>query len=530
MFWSKAQTPLRSRRFRMALGGVLLIVAVIATPFLLRHALDRMFRRAAERRISAEMDALHFEYLTGQPADFSGLPLPPAALSPQDAAAIRRRLPGFRPLLVCLDAPPEHSLTVVGVEEGRVCEFRLVNGLPVDLRRVEVNRNRDFLRQSFDRLVGEAGGANRVCRLLDASGEVLIRGGAPLLSAPAAAGRGDFDLRRGPDGDFLVLRKRLFNGELLEVGTSLSFRPVLHAAAVAITAGGLSVLLFGALCGWLIGGNWRLGFRRGRAAGGKSAGRDESAAYSEGAIDDLTRTLQETKQNTRYLNEELRTVTDNIAHDLRTPLTRMRGKAEITINGPPDLELYREMACDVAEESNEMLHMINTMLEISRTAAGREQMNFEPVELRTQLQLAYELFMPAADDRRLNFMMSLPSGPVTVWADKLKLQRVVANLLDNAIKFTPDGGRVTLLLRVKSGEALISVADTGIGIEPRDQERVFERFFRADKSRTLPGNGLGLSLVKAIVQAHGGRIDLDSRPGEGSTFTIRLPIGNIAKM
>ena len=241
-------------------------------------------------------------------------------------------------------------------------------------------------------------------------------------------------------------------------------------------------------------------------------------------IDDLVSVFNAMTANTERLLTELRDVTDNVAHDLRTPLTRIRTIAEITISGPQDLANYREAIIDIAEDSSGMIAMINSMLEITRIENNFETLKTADVSLSAQLRQAYDIFSMQAEEKQLEFVLSLPEQEVVIAADKLKLQRVISNLLDNAMKFTPENGRVVLSLAVEPETAVVQISDSGVGISDADKKHIFERFFRADASRTKPGNGLGLSMVHAIVLAHGASIAVSDTPGGGTTFTIRFKL------
>jgi signal transduction histidine kinase len=180
------------------------------------------------------------------------------------------------------------------------------------------------------------------------------------------------------------------------------------------------------------------------------------------------------------------------------------------------------MAASTVEECDRLLGMINTMLEISEFEAGVATLNITNVDISALVEEACDLFRPVAEDKGLVIKTKVPSQ-LLVSADKSKLQRVVTNLLDNAIKYTTSGGVVTVSVDLGEKGAIISFHDTGMGMAADDIPRIFDRFYRADKSRSEPGAGLGLSLVLAIVQAHRGDIQVKSAPGTGSTFTIVLP-------
>lgn len=169
-----------------------------------------------------------------------------------------------------------------------------------------------------------------------------------------------------------------------------------------------------------------------------------------------------------------------------------------------------------------MIAMINSMLEITRIENNFEALKTSTFSFSAQLRQAYEIFSMQAEEKNLEFTLSLPDHDVMIDADKLKLQRVISNLLDNAVKFTPENGRVALSLTEEPDALVMRVADSGVGISDADKKHIFERFFRADESRTKPGNGLGLSMVHAIVLAHGASIEVSDTEGGGTTFTIRF--------
>lgn len=220
---------------------------------------------------------------------------------------------------------------------------------------------------------------------------------------------------------------------------------------------------------------------------------------------------------------ELKQVTSDIAHDLRSPITRIRGMAETTLLGEKTLQAYQEMAGVVVEESDRLVAIINSLLEIAEADAGVAQLTRSDFDLTGMVQDAVELFRPVAEDRDIAFHLNAPSGSLIFTGDKGRLQRALANLVDNALKYTRPGGRVLVSVENERSRITVSVADTGIGIKAHDLPYIFDRFYRADRSRSTCGNGLGLSLAQAFIKAHRGHIEVESAPDKGSTFRIVLP-------
>jgi heavy metal sensor kinase len=239
-------------------------------------------------------------------------------------------------------------------------------------------------------------------------------------------------------------------------------------------------------------------------------------------IDQLAITFNQMLDRIGLLVAEVRQMGDDIAHDLKSPLTRIRGMAEIVLaNGKTPAE-YENMAASVIEECDRLQDIINTMLMISKTEAGVEKPVREGVDLAMLVREVCELFEITAEDRGLALACFVPDACI-FQGDLQMLRRMVANLLDNAIKYTPAGGEIeTSLLKKENGGVEIAVKDTGTGISPADLPRVFERFYRGDQSRSESGTGLGLSLALAIARAHGGNITVASIPNEGSVFTVEL--------
>ena len=238
-------------------------------------------------------------------------------------------------------------------------------------------------------------------------------------------------------------------------------------------------------------------------------------------IDQLATTFNQMLNRIQGLLKEIKEMSDNIAHDLRSPITRIRGIAEVTLSAGKSLNEYEAMAASTVEECDRLLDMINTMLLISKTEAGVDRLIREEIDLTALVRKACELFEPAAEDKGVNLACSVPNGSRLV-GDTRMIQRMLSNLLDNAIKYTPSGGSVSIFLLENDGQVAVSIRDTGIGLLPSDLPRIFERFYRCDQSRSQAGIGLGLSLARAVARAHGGDITVVSTPNQGSTFTVTL--------
>ena len=215
----------------------------------------------------------------------------------------------------------------------------------------------------------------------------------------------------------------------------------------------------------------------------------------------------------------------NVSHELRTPLTSILGYVETLHSGAwEDTENARRFLGKIQKHARRMSSMIDELLELSRIESGTAELTFQPLNVSEILRNVTDSFEEEARQKGLELALRLPETLPPVSGEPRLLERALNNLLDNAIKYTPTGS-VALSARVENGHLSCTVGDTGLGIEIVEQERIFERFYRADPSRSgeTGGTGLGLSIVKRVALAHGGNVQLESRPGKGSSFTINLP-------
>jgi len=223
----------------------------------------------------------------------------------------------------------------------------------------------------------------------------------------------------------------------------------------------------------------------------------------------------------------LRRFTADASHELKTPLTVVRAGVERAITRPDMPPETLATLEETLQEVNRMTELLDSLLTLARADEGRAELHREPVDLRDIIEEAGETGELLAEHAGVGIDIKLPPDPLVVTVDRSRVRQLALNLIENAVKYTPRGGQVSVELGTNDGRAVFTVADTGIGIAAGDLPHIFDRFWRADSARTRTseraGTGLGLAICKWIAEAHGGTIDVQSRPGRGTTFTVGLP-------
>ncbi len=328
--------------------------------------------------------------------------------------------------------------------------------------------------------------------------------------------------------DYAIATRELPDGNTLQVGLLVARQTVLFAplrrAFTAVGAGALALsFVIGVFAAWRATRPLRAvadTTRRILATGDLAArvpgpdGTGELAAL----VRQLNTLLERNAAHVTVLRETL----DNLAHDLRTPLTRLRGTAELAIQDGGDPSDTRAALAGCVEETDRLLHLLERLLDVSAAEAGALKLNRELIDLRTLTTRAADLYREVAEEKHIAVVLDQPAA-VECSVDAVRLGQVVNNLLDNALKYTPAGGGVVVALRREAGQAVLSVTDDGPGIAPAEREAVFRRLYRSDASRSQRGLGLGLSMVKAIVEAHGGTVAAGDASSGGACLTVRLP-------
>jgi heavy metal sensor kinase len=317
---------------------------------------------------------------------------------------------------------------------------------------------------------------------------------------------------------------------LIQVGMSLESVAVTRQRFLLVMA---TVLPLALLCAG--GGGWLLARRALRPVDRMTeAARRISAEHlnerlettgSDDELDRLAATLNEMLGRLDAAFRQVRQFSADASHELQTPLTILRGELEVALRAPRSPDEYQRVLASALEESDRIARLVEGLLLLSRADAGVLRMDRQPVDLGKLMAEVSESVQVLAEAHGVAIECK-SVGPITVQGDRAHLRRLLLNLIDNGIKYTPAGGRVTLTLQGDGEWAALRVADTGIGLTREELEQIFQRFYRAPAAvdRGSDGSGLGLCIARSIAEAHGGRIHVESMPRQGSVFTVLLPL------
>lgn len=314
---------------------------------------------------------------------------------------------------------------------------------------------------------------------------------------------------------------------VLQIGFSLKEGAQFLAGLKKIFITAMPIFLgFAALIGWFMSRRALLGVEEvTRTAGNISKGALGQRVHVKvkgEEIERLATTFNYMLDRIEALIMGMRELTDNIAHDLRSPITRIRVINETALSTGKYMDECNTMAANTIKECDRLLEMVNTMLDISEAEAGASKLEMEKTDMAELIRDACDLFQPSVEEKMVTLISEIPDNAF-VYGDIQRIQRMVINLLDNALKYTLSGGTITISVYGDERQVVLSVNDTGIGISKQDLPNIFNRFYRCDQSRSQAGLGLGLSLAMAIARAHDGNITATSSLGKGSKFTITLP-------
>ncbi|MBO4631631.1 MAG: HAMP domain-containing histidine kinase [Lentisphaeria bacterium] len=534
MFWNEEGVRRISLKTRLALSyGILFFLSCSILFILAGYLLISEVNQSGDNSLQQMAARIRGIYILGFRYDRLDDLLPGDRYPDSDRFSLESRYPGAEILFVNHISDSLNGrdyYTAYFCHNDRYYEFRVQNENTVYSRQINIMANQANLRSHISRIILARGQDNLRVTILNADGTGYL---ANDRTRNQKMKRHDLWLQKRVQpyeyGNFRYLYFPFPDGRTLIIGRNIQQRDELIQRYIFLFCGILIAATFSGMCAaWLISRRFIRGIRQTTLAMNRISSGSRDYSYriadlpdNDHEIRELMHTFNMMNERTEHLLTELKMMSDNVAHDLRTPLTRISGTVEMFLTDRNLDESVRTVFVSIAEETARLKNLVNTLMDISHTNSRPDELHKEDLDLTEQLRDFCEFMQPAFEEKGLSFQLELPDHSLWIQADKTKLQRVISNLLENALKFTERGE-----VRVKAEETekgvVFQVQDTGCGISESDCKHVFERFFRSDSSRHLQGNGLGLALVHAIVRAHNWQILLESVPGKGSVFMIRL--------
>ena len=536
MFWNKGPARRVSLKTRLALSyGILFFCCCSAIFFTAGYLLVHQVNDAGDNALRQMAARLQGIYVLGARYDRLDDLQPVSAYPDPDREQLEQRFPDADILFVyrTTDASGGRDYyTACLCFLGDYYEFRASdeNGSPYSLK-LGIQPNQAALRGQISRIIQARGRDNLRVTVLNRDGTNYLAAARKKTTPPPKTPV--WQQRREQPFEHEHFRYLYFpfpDGRTLIIGRNIQPRDDLVSRYAMLFFGILIAATFASMCtAWLISRRFIRGIQQTTLAMNRISSGSGDYSYriadlsdKDREIRDLMQTFNSMNERTEQLLTELKMMSDNVAHDLRTPLTRISGTVEMLLRDRNLDESLRGVFVSIAEETSRLKTLVNTLMDISRTSSRPDELHREEIDLTGQLRGLCEFMQPAFEEKGLLFQLELPDRPVLIRADKAKFQRVISNLLENALKFT-EHGSVRVKAETSDSGVSLRVEDTGCGISEEDCRHVFERFFRSDSSRHLQGNGLGLALVQAIVRAHGWTIRVESAPGKGSVFEILIP-------
>lgn len=527
MFWNNLIPS--SLKLRLAITfAFLFFVSSTIVYFITVSSLIYLKNKEDQREMENIARNIEKIHVIGSKYNSNNIIRPGADCTPEIKEQIQQKFPGSKILYtLTMDVPEGQPIprykTFYLIRDKKIYEVLQLQNGGFSSKLINPENDRRTMNRYFLLVLGEYADD-------DFSIDIRNPDGSIYLSSKSIDRQFSVDEKLPYDGDYQKYRKDLPDGKIVNLRKRRSHISAVEPQYIQTFFGVLILIaVAGILVSWLIAGRFIRGVRRMTSemrlvTASGDYGRKISRVHmdKDHEIRELMETFNDMNEKTRILMEDLKMVSNNVAHDLRTPITRISGTMEELLRDRTMPEKVVTSSASVVEECLHMKAMINTILDISRVNANPDVLKKERIDLCMVTEDFCDIMLPEVERKGLKITMNIPDKPVMISADKMCVQRIISNLVENALKFTAQGS-ITLTIEDSPEQIIFKVQDTGCGIPSENIDRIFDRFYRCDASRKYPGNGLGLSLVQALVNAHAWTIECESVLEKGTTFRIRIP-------